>query len=70
MGRDNFIYGAGKMGNNHKQNQMIRNAAQQVGISEAELSAEVHARKEDWFQGDFTYSELLEIAREIKNRKK
>lgn len=70
MSRDNYNYGAGTMGNNHKQNQMIRDAARAVGISESELSAEVHARKEDWFSGDFSYSELLEIAREIKNKKR
>lgn len=70
MSRDNYNYGSGTMSNNHKQNQMIRDAAKAIGISEAELSAEVHARKEDWYAGDFSYSELLDIAREIKNKKK
>lgn len=69
MSRDNYNYGAGEMSNNHKQNQMIRDAARSVGISESDLSAEVHARKADWYGGDFSYSELLEIAREIKNGK-
>lgn len=69
MARDNYNYGSGSMSNNHKQNQMIRDAARTVGISESELSAEVHARKADWYEGDFSYSELLEIAREIKNSK-
>ena len=69
MPRDNYNYGAGEMGNNHKQNQMIRDAARAVGISESALSTEVHDRKADWYGGDFSYSELLQIAREIKEGK-
>ena len=69
MSRDNYNEGYGRMGNNHKQNQMIRDAARQVGISESELSAEVHRRKDDWYEGDFSFSQLLEIAREIKRKK-
>lgn len=70
MSRDNYNYGSGTMGNNHKQNQMIRDAARAVGISESELSEEVHSRKETWYSGDFSYSQLLAIAREIKDKKK
>lgn len=70
MSRDNYNYGKGKMVNNHKQNQMIRDAARSAGVSESELSAEVHARKGDWYEGDYTYNELLFIAREIRQRRR
>ena len=69
MSRDNYNYGAGRMVDNGKQNQMIRDAARQVGISASELSAEVHRRKDDWYSGDFSFSELIKIAQEIKNKK-
>ena len=69
MSRDNYNYGAGKMGNNSRQNQMIKDAAHAVGIDPDDLSDEIHRRKGDWYSGDYSYSELLEIAREIKRRK-
>lgn len=69
MSRDNFNYGAGKMTNNSRQNQMIRDAAREMKVSERELSEEVHARKEQHYSGDFSYSELLEIARDLKLRR-
>ena len=68
MARKNYKVTEGVMKNNHQQNQMVRNAAKEVGISEQELSDEIHDRKKDWFERDYTYSELLEIAREIKKR--
>lgn len=72
MGRDNYNEGFGRMGDNAAQNRMIRNAAKQVGISEQELSDEIHSRKATWYSGDYTYSQLLDIARKIlkeKNKK-
>lgn len=46
---------------------MVADAAREVGISQSELSDAVHAMKDDWYNGDFSYSELLKIARDIKN---
>ena len=69
MSRNDYNYGMGKMGNNQKQNQMIKDSARQVGISSEELSKEVHRTKDDWYEGDFSYSELLEIARKIKEKR-
>ncbi len=67
MARDDYRTSSGEMENNHRKNQMISAAAREVGISASDLSDEVHARKGDWDAGDFTYSELLKIAREIKD---
>ncbi len=69
MSRDNYNYGFGRMGNNSRQNQMIRDAANAVGIDPDDLADEIHSRKGDWDSGDYSYSELLEIAREIKYKK-
>ena len=69
MARDDYRTSKGEMENNHKKNQMIANAANQVGISKAELSEAVHAMKGDWDEGDFSYSELIQIAKDIKNGK-
>ena len=68
MSRDNHNQGYGKMVNNHKKNQMVRDAAREVGISESQLSAEIHNRKGDWDEGDFSYEELKEIARQLKKK--
>lgn len=68
MNRDGYNCGKGEMDNNRKQILRIQDAARSVGISFSELSAEVNARKSDCY--DYTYIELLNIAREIKKRKK
>lgn len=65
MARDNYVYGNGKMGNNHQQNQMVANAARAAGVKVEKLSQEIHDRKGDWYEGDYTYNELLEIAKEL-----
>ena len=70
MSRDNYNQGFGEMGDNRQQNRMIRDVARQEGISESELSDEIHSRKDDWYEGDYSYSELVKIAREIKEEKK
>ena len=69
MSRNDHNYGAGKMGNNHQKNQMIRDAANAVGIDPDDLAYEIHRRKGDWDSGDYSYSELLEIARELKYKR-
>ncbi|MBR6034268.1 MAG: hypothetical protein IKP28_06055 [Clostridia bacterium] len=66
MARDDYRSSPGEMENNHRKNQMISAAAREVGISASDLSDEVHARKSNWDEGDFSYSDLLRIAREIK----
>lgn len=66
MSRDNYNYGAGKMGDNGKANQMIRDAARQVGIDPDDLSDRVHEEKDWSYEGDYKYGELLELARIIK----
>jgi len=33
-----------------------------------ELSKEIHAQKNEWYGGDFTYQELREIAKYLKER--
>jgi hypothetical protein len=48
---------------------MVKDAARQVGIDPDDLSAVLHAKKSDWDEGDFSYSELVKIAREIKEGK-
>ncbi len=65
MARSDYHIGGG-MENNKKKNAMISAAANEVGISRDELSKAVHAEKDDWFDGDLDYSELLALAREIK----
>lgn len=68
MARKDFLPTDGKMSNNHNQNKMIREAAKEFGIPEMELSKEIHAQKNEWYGGDFTYQELREIAKELKER--
>jgi len=68
MARDNYNYGAGKMGDNGKQNQMIRDVARQVGVSETALSDLVHEEKSAWYKGDFSYEELTELAESLKKK--
>lgn len=67
--RDNRHPGSGTMGNNSQQNQKVRDAARSVGISERELSAEIHDSKDAWDSGDYSYAELIEMAKRIKNKK-
>lgn len=68
MARGDFLPTDGKMTNNHNQNKMVREVAKEFGIPETELSKEIHAQKEEWYGGDFTYQELREIAKEVKER--
>lgn len=70
MGRNSYNPNGGYMENNHEKNQMIRDAARTAGISEQRLSEEVHCVKDSWYNGDFTYAELLKIAFEIKEGKR
>ena len=58
-----------KMGNNSEVNKMVKRAAKEVGISEEELSKLVHQEKDAWFEGDFSYAYLIELAEEIKTKK-
>ncbi len=69
MARDDYRTSSGTMENNHRKNQMVKDAARQVGIDPDDLSAVLHAKKSDWDEGDFSYSELVKIAREIKEGK-
>ena len=69
MSRNDYKVTSGEMENNHRKNQMIRDAAREVGISEQDLSDAVHYSKGDWDSGDFTYTKLLELARDIKYNK-
>ena len=66
MGRDDRHPGGGQMVNNGRQNQMIRDVAREKGVSVEALSNAVHRLKGSWDSGDFTYSELREIADDIK----
>lgn len=62
-----------KMGTNSKANKDVANAAREVGVSKEELSRAVHKEKKFDFHGDLPYSELVELAKEIKakeNKKK
>ena len=69
MARDDYRTSPGTMENNHRKNQMVKDAARQVGIDPDDLSAELHSRKSNWDEGDFSYSDLLRIARDIKDGK-
>lgn len=66
MGRDNRHPGEGRMVNNSRQNQMIRDVARQKGISAEDLADAVHRLKGNWDGGDYSYSELCEIAEDVK----
>ena len=68
MSRDDYNCGKDEMVNNRKQILRIQDAARSVGISFSELSEEVNTRERDCYE--YTYIELLNIAREIKKRKK
>ncbi len=68
MARGDFLPTDGKMTNNHNQNKMVREAAKDLGISEMDLSKEIHTLKDEWYGGDFSYQELREIAKEVKER--
>ena len=70
MGRSDFNPEKNKkMGNNSEVNKMVKRAAREVGVSEEELSKLVHQEKEAWFEGDFSYAYLIELAEEIKKKK-
>ena len=58
-----------KMGNNSSANKDVARAAQQVGVSKEELSRAVHKEKDFDFHGDLPYSELVALAKEIKDKK-
>lgn len=66
MSRDNYNYGAGKMGDNRTANQQVKDVAREFDIDEKEFSDYVHAVKEDFYTGDFKYSVLRELARDYK----
>lgn len=68
MARDDYKFSPGEMENNHRKNQKVADAAREVGISQQELSDAVHAQKGTWDAGDLSYSDLLSIARDIKNK--
>lgn len=68
MSRDNYNQGSGKMGNNKNQNQMVRDAAKQMGVDASKLSALVHEQKDDWYDGDLSYDDLLALAEELKKK--
>ena len=59
-----------KMGNNSQANKDVARAAQAVGVSKEELSRLVHAEKDFDYHGDYKYSELVDLAKEIKDKKK
>ena len=60
---------SGSINDDRKQVNKIRQIANQLGISEIELLDKVHAHRRTWYQQEFSYQELLEIAREIKHNK-
>lgn len=66
MSRDTRHPGGGQMGNNSRQNQMIRDVARAKGISAEDLADAVHRLKDDWDGGDFSYSDLCDIADDVK----
>lgn len=70
MARDNYNYGKGKMGNNKEQNKMVKEAARQVGVDPDKLSDYIHECKDDWYGGDYSFNELVEMAKELKKMKK
>ena len=68
MNCDDYNCRKTKVDNNRKQILRIQDAARSVGISFSELSKEVNARERDCHE--YSYIELLNIAREIKKRNK
>ena len=69
MARDNYNYGKGKMGDNSSQNRMIRDVAREIGVDSDDLSKRVHELKDDWYSGDYSYSELKQIAQDLKKNR-
>ena len=68
MGRNDYNYGSGKMGRNKDQNQMVRDAAREVGVDPQKLSELVHQEKDNWYNGDYSYSYLIDLAKELKKK--
>ena len=58
-----------KMVNNSEQNKMVRRAALEVGIPPEKLSDFLHAEKNFEYHGDYSYSELVNFAKMIKEGK-
>ena len=67
MSRNDYRRTEGTMENNKRKNQMITQAAREVGIDRDELSKAVHREKGAWDDGDYDYDELLALAQDIKN---
>ena len=68
MSCDDYNCRKTKVDNNRKQILRIQDAARSVGLSFSELSKEVNARERDCYE--YSYIELINIAREIKKRNK
>lgn len=63
--------GADNMGNNRLANKAVDRAAKEANLNQDEriqLSKDIHALK-NYDTGDKDYSTLLEMAKEIKNKK-